>query len=252
MTKISQKPFVSLTNTGNITAHCYQIRSYSDVVGSCYERECGCDGDTGCRSEYGKCNVIRDFKITKVNPEYLAECCLRNKDVSHLVRYTTYRIISQSALARKDNWEGDIGRGYYGQELHGYTFSNLKEVERVEQALLQITEDKTEKQLLNIALEFEYGYVLDSLQGKSVTTMHVEHHKIVPVAREHYNRLDRDQVERYVEKYTEKDLGGDEFRKLPVCVVLKDGDTYRLIDGYHRYMAYVRDVGTDIFVIVVE
>lgn len=248
-----QKPLVSLTNIGIIGPDTFCVAGYSDFIQKKYDTNCGCSGGE-CTSEYNKCYIIDNVKIININLEELAEECLRKKDVTHLVRYAAYRIISQSKLANKDNWQADVGRGYYGEEIHGFNFSDLKEIERVEQALLQITEDKTEKQLLDIALEFEYGYVLESLQGKSATTYYIDADAIVPVARDHYNRLDRNQVSKYQDKFLEKswDKKPTKFQKLPVCVVLREGEKYRLIDGYHRYAAHVKSVGKNIHVIVVE
>ena len=225
---------------------------YSSAIEKEYDEVCGYGGE--CDHEYNRCMDIVNARVTGINVETLAEECLLNKDVPSMVRYAVYRIISQSRLADKDNWTVEVCGGYYGDEIDGCSFYDSQEVDRVEEALSRITDACTEKQLLDIALEFEYGYVLDSLQGKSATIDCVNPDNIMPNARNHYNRLDRDRVSEYGNKYLEKswDKKPTTFQKLPVCVVLKEGRKYLLIDGCHRYTAYVKSVGKDMNVVVVE
>jgi hypothetical protein len=75
-------------------------------------------------------------------------------------------------------------------------------------------------------LKLEYGYLLDCVESvASVSIIEVSPNAICTPQMEYFKKVDKDVIEEY------KD------RNLPIAVCVKHGDKYRLIDGYHRFVA---------------
>lgn len=75
-------------------------------------------------------------------------------------------------------------------------------------------------------MKLEYGYLLDCVESvTSVSIIEVSPRAICTPQMEYFKKVDKDVIEEY------KD------RNLPIAVCVKHGDKYRLIDGYHRFVA---------------
>ena len=102
-------------------------------------------------------------------------------------------------------------------------------------------------------LNKEYGYVLTSLQNKhNAEIISINISDIVQLNEEYYVKVNNHNKvnDLYKELYSNDDKM--DFQKFPVCVLLKEGDKYRVIDGYHRlFVARTSDYGEIIKVIVI-
>lgn len=196
-------------------------------------RYCGIDydyTDTGClgycNDPYCHCSEIRNAHVTSVNVEKVTCHFVSRQDCGSIFHYAMERILTALKIYEPDAWDIGICSGYYGQEIRNVT---LDETDEIEKALRKLNECKSEASMVKLALEFEYGYILERLKG---------------LRKARVEKIDIDDIEIGAETYAKKvDVNESryEYRELPFCLcVVTDGEIgadarYRIIDGYHRY-----------------
>ena len=175
---------------------------------------CECDYICRCsKIENARIDSIDLIKITKIfnevfNEDEFTECLIN-------------RILTACKLYDEDYWDLKIGSGYYGEEIDGIYINNPE----VSEWLSKLKYAKTNEEKLFIALECEYGYILDELKNKEWKFEKIDKNKLIIGQREHYKKLDKKIVENY--------------KNYPyasgVCIIKDEG--FKLIDGYHRVTA---------------
>ena len=108
-------------------------------------------------------------------------------------------------------------RGYYGDELESIRLVN--ESQFIDD--LKFLSISQEESILNL-IKREYGYIDKKLHGKKFKLDIIEKDKIFFPQKSHY------------EKIPNLSYYSDEYYKLPRGIVIKDGDYYIVLDGYHR------------------
>ena len=202
----------------------FKKTNLSWVVDYDYERS-GCHCDAYTRGDYCRCTTIERAWVEEVNVKEVIDALYseHHKNTTELDRYYFDRICHIFQIYDKDLYEVETGAGYYGEEVYGVYFDDE---EKIVKAYHELTSLKTDVEKVKYCLKLEYGYLLECV----VTANHSYTVSIVPGLvklpnREYFTRVNRDVVDAYRN------------RKLPVAVCVKDGGSYRLIDGYHRFVA---------------
>jgi hypothetical protein len=190
------------------------------IVDYDYDRSgCTCN-DWPCR-----CTTIENTRINKVNArEVVKELYDRlSRTADDGDKYCFDRICYAFNVYDKYLYEVETCGGYYGEEIRGVWFENE---EKVFDAYYEMLELKTPLEKIQYCLKLEYGYLLDCVESAtSADIIEVSTDKIRPPQKEYFIKVDKSVIEEYKN------------RELPIAVCIMDGDKYRLIDGYHRFVA---------------
>ena len=189
-----------------------------------YESYRACEnGSDCCDNDYCRCGVIQDARVTDIDFNRLIDGLI-GKSSEVIDCYCLDRVLRCLGLQDSNNWEVITGGGYYGEEIHG-CLPNQKILDQLKkdlEAIIKLSDiDK-----IKFILQAEYGFILPELKDMNdaqVTTISFQDIKLpnLDYSRK-INRL-------YVTQYNDY--------KLPRAICVKDGDKYRLIDGYHRVLA---------------
>jgi len=201
--------------------------------GKIYIEEFGMDRDFRWIVEYnyssafnGKGDtIISNVKIQEASVlAILNSMSLRYGGPCGVEKYCADRILRYHRVWEHDLWDIPIFGGYYGDEIREVRYRGFEAINR---HLLQMLELKEDTDKLFFVLELEYGYILDCLVGKIFHLEKIQKSKLL------YNEVYCRKID-YVKEYEEypQDMARG------ICV--KQGDNYRLIDGYHR-VGMVRD-----------
>jgi len=216
----------------------YDYEGYSD---------CGANGcDSICR-----CYTIERAWVSNVDAQYiessiyrdltgnLSKAEQRESNINSLLsnmdmdirRYYVNRLLKIYRVWDKEAytvyWEHD----YYGDAVQSVKLDNQS---KLQEDLSLINSDPED--LIVYLLEKEYGYLLDKLKGKSWKLDIVNISDIVFPQKEHYYKVNNKSESGLINYYSDNDYN------LPRGVVLKDGNKYRVIDGYHRLNSTKLDV----------
>lgn len=185
-----------------------------------YERSgCTCH-DWPCR-----CTTIENTRINHVSTnEVVKELSYTySRNNSYIDKYCFDRICYALKIYDKYLYEVETCGGYYGEEVCGVYFENEEKIFTTYNELLSLNSD-LEK--IQYCLKLEYGYLLDCVESvTSASIIEVSPSTICTPQMEYFKKVDKDVIEEY------KD------RDLPIAVCVRHGDKYRLIDGYHRFVA---------------
>lgn len=187
--------------------------------------------DDDCDHNYCACSTIENIFIKEVYYEemFLAILGNRKRDVDSIKTYCLDRALK--ILINKNSFETFAISGYYGEEprakISDLALSQLNEI-------ISLLNNKSDTKCIERLLILEYSHVLDDLKNKKWHIDTVQIDRIKPGAPV---KVDRDMVEFYKE---EKTLS---------CLCIKEGNYFRLIDGYHRYNAAIKNNNKEIKVV---
>jgi hypothetical protein len=192
------------------------------IVDYDYERSactCGPD-DYICR-----CTTITNTWIENVNVREVVKHLYSIHDIfaSDIDEYCFERICHAFKIYDKDLYEIEIGAGYYGEEVYGVWFENE---EKVVDAYKELVALDTDIEKIKYCFMLEYGYLLDCVESAtSATIIETDTGNIRSPQKEYFEHV----YATVIEEYKNRDL--------PIAVCIREGDRYRLIDGYHRFVA---------------
>ena len=202
----------------------FKKTNLSWVVDYDYERS-GCHCDAYERGDYCRCTTIERAWVEEVNVQEVVDALYSeyHKNTTELDKYCFDRICHTFKIYDKDLYEVETGSGYYGEEVYGVYFDDE---EKIVKAYHELTSLKTDAEKVKYCLKLEYGYLLECV----TTANHSYTVSVVPDLvklpnREYFTKVNRDVVDAYRN------------RKLPIAVCVKECESYRLIDGYHRFVA---------------
>lgn len=206
------KPFFNKTNL-------------SWIVDYDYERSrCTCRAYE--RGDYCRCTTIERAWINNVNVREVVDELYRRyckKIDSYIDKYCFDRICYAYQIYDKDFYEVEADCGYYGEEIKGVWFDNEEKVFKAYDEALALN---TDIEKIQYCLNLEYNYLIDCVESAtSAYIIQVSPNDIRPPQTEYFIKVSKNVIEEY------KD------RDLPIAVCIKDGSKYRLIDGYHRFVA---------------
>lgn len=178
-----------------------------------------------CHESICRCTQIYDanvnmVKVTEVITNLFAKYKCSN---SWFDAYCFDRICYAMKIYDVNLYEVEVGWGYYGQEVYGVWFENE---EKIFNAYHEVLELNTNLEKIQYCLNLEYGYLLDCVKdatSASIITVSVDDIRLPQM--EYFQKVDAKIIDAY------KD------RLLPIGVCMKDGNRYKLIDGYHRFVA---------------
>ena len=98
--------------------------------------------------------------------------------------------------------------------------------EKIFNAYYEMLEFNTVLEKIQYCLKLEYGYLIGCVKSAtSAAIIKVSPSNIHPTQKEYFVKVDKNVIEEY------KD------RNLPIAVCVRDDNRYRLVDGYHRFVA---------------
>jgi hypothetical protein len=199
----------------------------------------GCNQESICR-----CSQIKNLKIDYLNLYQLSKTIfnrigfsgldhnrkcgiirlLYGYDFETITIYCIYRILRINRLWLESNWILEVIDGYYGQELEKIkieeTLFNKISSEIDELIKLDRLEEK-----IHYLLKLEYGWIFDKISYRSIEIRRVEKKSLQFGKQSHYQNVKNSKFDHY------KSISwGD----IPLGVVRKEGEIYKVIDGYHR------------------
>jgi len=200
----------------------YDAFIYSSIVDYDYDRETNCQ-DNGCNG-ICRCGVIANSRINSVDVNCLIANLMDKASKDTVSEYCVDRTIRSSGAIRTENWELNIERGYYGQEIRGVELDNSVKnniVKSLTELSLLSDLDKIKK-----LLENEYGYLLPKLkEAKSFNIIDVKIDDVIMFNDQYMRKVSKEDIDHYAD-YT-----------LPRAVCTKEGKVYAVVDGFHRMIS---------------
>lgn len=189
-----------------------------------YDRSaCTCEAYE--RGDYCRCTTIEHAWIDNINVNEVIRKLYEthSRTDSAIDEYCFDRICSAFKIYNKDYYEIETCGGYYGEEIDGIYLENEEKLVRVYYGMLSL---ETDIEKIKYCLKLEYHYLIGSVEvANFADIIKVSPNDIRLPQTEYFIKLESSVIEDY------KD------RKLPVAVCVRDEGCYRLIDGYHRYIA---------------
>lgn len=208
-----------------------------------------CDDYNCVEKEVCRCSIINDFSITFIDVNTISKriynhfyvygidnvALKRDRTINNIVYnydadfdlYCINRIVRINKLYDASNWTHTIEKSYYGQEV--------KKIELEESVYNMMISDiqkikslKTIKEKVLYLLNREYGYILPGIENKNFSIFFVNKKDIYFPNISHIEKVGQEDKSLY--------LNND----IPIKgVCIKDGDYWRVLDGYHRlYFSY--------------
>lgn len=196
----------------------------SSIVEYDYERIYHCE-EYGCHenNDFCRCTTIEYPRITNINADLLLK-----ENFDEITLYCVDRFFTYFGVYDVTNWEVEVCKGYYGEEIRSVHLINAEKCEKELQHLLTLTNNKK----INYVLKQEYGYLLDELIGKRFKVREVNKDDIIIGQKDYNKKLNRVAVNNY------KNRNND----LAKVLCLKNGKKWQLIDGYHRFAAHNNEI----------
>jgi hypothetical protein len=137
--------------------------------------------------------------------------------------YTIDRIIRSYKIWENENWNIEVEGRYYGQETGDVT---IKEsiADKIEEELLTVFALPTLKEKIEYLLKVEYGKVLPDLSNCSYESIVIDKDDIIFGTEKHLDKV----MKKDLDFYSDKNYSGLR------GIVVKSGEKWRVIDGYHR------------------
>lgn len=202
------------------------------IVDYDYERSaCHCD-DCICRCTTIDRAWVDNVHVNDVVKELYSK---HSRDDSCIDKYCFNRICYAFQIYDKYLYEIKTGAGYYGEEVYGVYFENE---EKIFNAYYEMLALNTPIEKIQYCLNLEYGYLIDCVKSASAVTIdRVSPNEIYCPQIEYFQKVDMCVIEEY------KNIN------IPVAVCVIDGNHYRLVDGYHRFVANKNKEKIDIVVL---
>lgn len=199
----------------------YRLDVEYDTDDTC--RSSMCEHDFCCRCATIENARVVDFDLAIV-VDVLEEKIAKSKKVpkNEIYKYREYFIdrICRILKISVDDFDVIISGGYYGEEIDGVEMCEKRFNSFVEH-INAVFKCKNISNALHYVLDLEYQS--DQLKDKAFSIIEASRSQI-KLGNPRYGEM----VKRSSYKHI---LDKDQ----PLCVCIKDGDFYRLIDGYHRF-----------------
>ena len=197
----------------------------------------GCDEEGICR-----CGTINNEHIDSVDVSLIVKriydeffeqgkAANRNNAINEVLYgigkdidiYTIDRILRSYKIWENDNWNIEVDGGYYGQEAGNVT---IKEsiADKIDEELWTVFSLPSLKEKIEYLLNVEYGKVLPELSNCNYESIVIDKDDIVFGVEKHLNKV----MKKDLDFYSDKNYSGIR------GIVVKSGDKWRIVDGYHR------------------
>ena len=197
----------------------------------------GCDEEGICR-----CGSIHNERVESVDVSLLVKkiyddffekgkAANRNNAINEVLYgigkdidiYTIDRILRSYKIWENENWDIEVEDGYYGQEAGDV---KIKEsvADKIEEELWTIFSLPSLKEKIEYLLNVEYGKVLPELSNCSYESILIDKDDVLFGVEKHLNKV----MKKDLDFYSDKNYSGIR------GIVVKSGDKWRIVDGYHR------------------
>ena len=197
----------------------------------------GCDEEGICR-----CGTINNEHIDSVDVSLIVKriydeffeqgkAANRNNAINEVLYgigkdidiYTIDRILRSYKIWENDNWNIEVDGGYYGQEAGNVT---IKEsiADKIDEELWTVFSLPSVKEKIEYLLNVEYGKVLPELSNCNYESIVIDKDDVVFGVEKHLNKV----MKKDLDFYSDKNYSGIR------GIVVKSGDKWRIVDGYHR------------------
>ncbi len=201
--------------------------NYTGCLDVTYDSHCNneCSDDDYCR-----CSTIENIKIHGVSLTAAAKVTVdtfffKKDPMYDFLVYAVERIFRKNHVYDESSWDVEVNSGYYGEEIGNKTLINAD----ARKAVFELFQLTSVEDIMQHLLEMEYGYLLPSLQNVKFDILEISLSDVVRSQLDHAARVDA-KHEKYYEGHT-----------LPIGIVTQNGKEYRLIDGYHRVSAALKE-----------
>ena len=197
----------------------------------------GCDEEGICR-----CGTINNEHIDSVDVSLIVKriydeffeqgkAANRNNAINEVLYgigkdidiYTIDRILRSYKIWENENWNIEVEGGYYGQEAGNVT---IKEsiADKIDEELWTVFSLPSLKEKIEYLLNVEYGKVLPELSNCSYESIVIDKDEVVFGVENNLNKV----MKKDLDFYSDKNYSGIR------GIVVKSGDKWRIVDGYHR------------------
>ena len=197
----------------------------------------GCDEEGICR-----CGTINNEHIDSVDVSLIVKriydeffeqgkASNRNNAINEVLYgigkdidiYTIDRILRSYKIWENDNWNIEVDGGYYGQEAGNVT---IKEsiADKIDEELWTVFSLPSLKEKIEYLLNVEYGKILPELSNCNYESIVIDKDDVVFGVEKHLNKV----MKKDLDFYSDKNYSGIR------GIVVKSGDKWRIVDGYHR------------------
>lgn len=197
----------------------------------------GCDEEGICR-----CGTINNEHIDSVDVSLIVKriydeffeqgkAANRNNAINEVLYgigkdidiYTIDRILRSYKIWENDNWNIEVDGGYYGQEAGNVT---IKEsiADKIDEELWTVFSLPSLKEKIEYLLNVEYGKVLPELSNCNYESIVIDKDDVIFGVEKHLNKV----MKKDLDFYSDKNYSGIR------GIVVKSGDKWRIVDGYHR------------------
>jgi hypothetical protein len=216
-----------------------------------YNTEYSCE-ESGCNSEgICRCGKISNPHVTDVNISLIvnglynskfdkSKSTERDNKINSIIFgtgkeidiYCIDRILRLYKIYDPNIWNIDICGGYYGDEIGNITLdSNI--ASKIEKDINQVLLLSKFRDKVRFILNNEYGYILPEIEESDYEFTTINMSDVVFGSDAHYRKIQQENLDHYY-PISYNGIRG---------IVVKHGDKYRIIDGYHRI--YARMIGKD-------
>jgi hypothetical protein len=205
-----------------------------DIEYSC--EESGCIEERICRCGYITNTYIKSVDVSSIVTNIYSEIfdnsisTKRHNAINSLwgiskdiEKYTIDRILRINKIWKPEFWDINVGGGYYGQEIDEVVLIEDM-VLKLNSQLEKVFEIDNLTKRIEYLLELENGFILDDIKDKKYVVSVIDIDDVIFSNTEHKNRVLIEELEHYSDK-NYKGIRG---------IVKKDGNKFKLIDGYHR------------------
>lgn len=184
----------------------------------------GCYDDWACR-----CGTIVDQEVTEINLPSISNSILlkfyghktsKGEELFNDIDiYCVERILRLNKIYNKESFEINISGGYYGEEVDSIV---LCRNDKLLSDLNSFFSLKKMNEKIEFVLSLEYHKILPELLNLEWSIESINQEQVDFGSEKHKEMVKRD-TEIFYRNHT-----------LPLGIVLKKNNRYRLIDGYHR------------------
>ena len=210
-----------------------------------------CDG-------YSRCSRIISTQVESVDLVSIMNSYVNETKLSEIETYCLDRILRIEKLYDKDSFEVNTCSGYYGDEVESvHIVSDVKQA--IKNKLNEIS-NLSDVEKIKKVLEYEYGYLLDSIKDATLVEIKEVPFDSIKVGNESYHSKIKD-----FEMYKDYEgpiaicssVNNSILRKYPSLVnfnkkIIESHDCCSIIDGYHRYSAAKLNKKDVVKIIVLE
>ena len=197
----------------------------------------GCDEEGICR-----CGTINNEHIDSVDVSLIVKriydeffeqgkAANRNNAINEVLYgigkdidiYTIDRILRSYKIWENENWNIEVEGGYYGQEAGNVT---IKEsiADKIDEELWTVFSLPSLKEKIEYLLKVEYGKILPELSNCNYESIVIDKDEVIFGVEKHLNKVMKKDLDFYADRNYSGIRG----------IVVKSGDKWRIVDGYHR------------------